>query len=370
MNLEAAARQARYEFLGKTALEVGAAAVLTAHHADDQAETLLLHLVRGSGLQGLAGMLPVAPLPYLPQVRLLRPLLTIRRAELEAYCQTHHLTPRHDETNDDTTLRRNALRHEILPRLAQMNPQIVPALGRLASTVQSELNYLAQRYEQEVIPHLIQRNQRIRLPLALFQALHPAMQQRFLRDAVQRLPSGVSELDFERLQAAQAAAQAGKVGTLIEFAQGVRLRCEYTMLCVEHTAAPPELPPYYLPAGTARPLALNTPYTLYDHWTLELCESPTPNSLALTIPLQSALTLRTRQAGDVIRLQGHQRKLKEWFINTKVPQAWRDLIPLLCADGAIIALGLPHGWQVAESTVIQLTKLKSHKIIYLVSVHL
>ncbi|MEN6478284.1 MAG: tRNA lysidine(34) synthetase TilS, partial [Anaerolineales bacterium] len=123
-SLEEAARLARYRFLARVALRVGARAVAVGHTADDQAETLLLHLVRGAGLTGLVGMAPAAPWP-LPEdvasaaLTLLRPLLAVSRQDTVSYCAALGLTPRKDETNADPAYTRNRLRLELLPVLRE-----------------------------------------------------------------------------------------------------------------------------------------------------------------------------------------------------------------------------------------------------------
>lgn len=141
-NLENAARQARYRWLTEIAKETGAAWVATGHTADDQAETLVHHLLRGSGAQGLSGMAERRPLA--PGIDLVRPLLTIRRAAVMAYLEQHHLTYRHDTSNDDVGFTRNRLRHELLPLLVRnYNPNLVEVLGRTAlqlREIQDELS--------------------------------------------------------------------------------------------------------------------------------------------------------------------------------------------------------------------------------------
>ena len=128
--LEAAARDARYRFLQQTAEQVGARYVATAHTADDQVETILHHVLRGSGLAGLAGMPRARPLGE--AVTLIRPLLAFRRTELVAYLRSLGQSYRQDATNLDTRFTRNRIRHQLLPVLAeQYNPAIVEALLRL-----------------------------------------------------------------------------------------------------------------------------------------------------------------------------------------------------------------------------------------------
>lgn len=144
--LEAAARQARYAFLQSTAERLGARYVVTAHTADDQAETMLHRLVRGTGLAGLAGMRRARALG--PAVTLLRPLLDFRRADIEAYLAALDQPYRHDSSNGSQEPTRNRVRYQLLPLLAeQFNPAVVEALlrlGRLAGDAQQTIQSQAE----------------------------------------------------------------------------------------------------------------------------------------------------------------------------------------------------------------------------------
>ena len=133
-SVETAAREQRYAFLEAARQAAGADVICTAHHADDQAETVLMHLLRGTGLDGLAGI------PAVDERRhLVRPLLALRKAELVAYCEEQGITPRHDATNDVPDGLRNRVRLVLLPQLAAAyNPRIREGLCRLASVAGEE----------------------------------------------------------------------------------------------------------------------------------------------------------------------------------------------------------------------------------------
>jgi tRNA(Ile)-lysidine synthase len=130
-NVEAAARRVRYEWLASVARDIGAGWVATGHTADDQAETVLFQLLRGTGLDGLAGI--AARRPLMADVELVRPMLAVGRAEVVAYLRDLGQEYREDATNADTTRTRSRIRHDLLPLLAKnYNPRVVAALGRLA----------------------------------------------------------------------------------------------------------------------------------------------------------------------------------------------------------------------------------------------
>jgi len=161
--LEEGARQARYTFLHDIATQVTPSAqtpiIAVAHHADDQAETLLMNLLRGSGLRGLSGMKIVSPVPLAAtqearQSQLIRPLLYTPKAKIRAYLQRHNLDWCEDESNQDPAFLRNRLRHQIMPQLAQINPNLTATLGQTAQLLADDLTRL-QRQDQQNFQDLL-----------------------------------------------------------------------------------------------------------------------------------------------------------------------------------------------------------------------
>ena len=132
--IEETARRMRYQFLAFAAERQGAGAVATGHTADDHVETVLHHLLRGSGVRGMRGMLPSAPLPGMPSLRLIRPLLPLARADTVAVCEAAGIDYRRDETNDELGATRNRIRHVVLPGLREENPAVDDAILGLAES--------------------------------------------------------------------------------------------------------------------------------------------------------------------------------------------------------------------------------------------
>ena len=149
---EDAARQLRYRALASVLEKTGAAAVVTAHQQDDQAETVLLHLLRGSGLRGLAGMavagtvtIPADEAGQAPvSVQVLRPLLTLTGAALRAYCRARRLTWREDHTNAELRYTRNRVRRQLMPLLYSFNPNITEGLARLAQVARVDADFVRE----------------------------------------------------------------------------------------------------------------------------------------------------------------------------------------------------------------------------------
>jgi len=210
VSLEEAARQARYAFLGRVALRLGAQYVAVGHNADDQAETMLMHLLRGSGLAGLRGMFPSTTLsglrllalepeerPDLDDVQLVRPLLETSRSEIEAYCLANDLEPRQDVTNTDQTFFRNQLRHQVVPILKDINPRLTTVLGRTAAILQGDYDVLQARRQQLWDVLVQQDSDFIRIDLVGFRQLSPGDQRAILRKGIGVLRPDLRNISWE-----------------------------------------------------------------------------------------------------------------------------------------------------------------------------
>ncbi len=204
-SIEEAGRRVRYAFFQRVAGDSGATVVAVGHHADDQAETVIHRVVRGTGIRGLGGMSPVRPICEGSGVGLIRPLLSFRRAELRSYLAVRNLSYREDETNADTTPTRNRIRHRVLPLLErELNPGVVESLGRLADQ--------ARRMEEAtawIAAEALNRC-RIRAEAGLvvlsakrLAAAPEAIQGGVIRLALERLGVGLHSIGFERLEAAR-----------------------------------------------------------------------------------------------------------------------------------------------------------------------
>jgi tRNA(Ile)-lysidine synthase len=190
-SVEADARSARYRFLAATARAHAAGrpvAVLTGHHAGDQLETLLLNLLRGSGVVGLAAIRSPAPLPEAPEIPLLRPFLELPQTTLSAYARAVGLAWRTDESNEDRTRTRNWLRHDLLPLLEQGAPGAGVRLLRTAALLADEAERLARLTESQLAPLVVEAapGERIRLDACALAALPMADRRGVLRHALLR----------------------------------------------------------------------------------------------------------------------------------------------------------------------------------------
>lgn len=210
VSLEEAARIARYRFLLRVANEIGASVIATGHTLDDQAETILMHFLRGSGPDGLRGILPAQDLgswvgfPGAQGVRLVRPLLRVRREQTLAYCAEHGIKPIHDPSNHDLTYYRNRLRHELMPFLQQYNPAAAETLARTGEIMRALSGHLhaeVERHWPEAVREAGEMALAIHRPL--FMSLDIAIQRQLLRQLVARLLPGMVDLGYAHVESAR-----------------------------------------------------------------------------------------------------------------------------------------------------------------------
>ena len=154
ISIEMAARELRYRWFGELCMEHGYAAVVVAHHADDNAETFVLNMVRGAGIKGLTGMRPVSPLPYHGSLYVLRPMLTFSRKQIEGHAFVWKVPYREDSTNSSVEYRRNSIRHEVFPLLERMNPSFVRTLNR-EMTYLSDASSIVEDWCRAQLPKVI-----------------------------------------------------------------------------------------------------------------------------------------------------------------------------------------------------------------------
>ncbi|MBE2269096.1 MAG: tRNA lysidine(34) synthetase TilS [Anaerolinea sp.] len=353
LGVEAAARQARYDFLAEIARQQGARMVATAHHADDQAETVLLHLLRGTGLRGLSGMSMSAPMPDHPGVMLVRPLLTVTRADIEAYCAEHGIQPRHDATNDDLDYTRNRIRAEVLPILRRINPQISRSLVQLADIAAEEDAYLQAELDELIDGFVWKRGDRLTIPRDVFAGVPVALKRRLLLWAAGQLDS---ETGYEHVISALDILEDGVLGTIALLPNGVRLRVDYDEIVIEPQDAP--IPPETPQIAEAFDVAVPGQTRLGGGWVLKVSNAAVESAHArLAIPPLAAVRLRPRKRGDrftPLGLGGHTQKLSEWMVDHKVPRALRDTLPLLTVDGEIAAIVWGEQWTISERFAVKL----------------
>ncbi|MDD5127327.1 MAG: tRNA lysidine(34) synthetase TilS [Dehalococcoidales bacterium] len=359
LSLEEAAREVRYSFLAETAKRIGAERVAVGHTSDDNIETILLHLVRGSGTRGLRGLQPLSRWRHSGnRLTIIRPLLKMSRAETAAYCRQHRLKPRLDTSNLSLSPLRNRIRHKLLPLLRSYNPQVGAALLRTANIAADELAFFEAETASLWKEVAEKRKNTIILNKEKLLALPAALQRHLLRAAFAKLLADLKDIEAQHIEEMRSALDkpAGKFVTL---PGGLVFIVEYDRYLLG--ADPAALSPFPPLSGE---YALKIPGTTrLPGWRIEATitdanQAMETDSFAACLDFDRTgdeLSLRPRRPGD--RFQplgmGQPKKLNQFMIDAKVPQGWRPRIPVVSAPGWVVwAVGyrIDERMKVTEAT--------------------
>lgn len=390
LSAQEGARQVRYAFLAEVAARIGASRIAVGHNADDQVETVTMNWLRGAGLTGLRGMLPVADLrledssievqgPDVGEVfsesqrqgvddetgpcevraksvvKLVRPLLEVTRAEIEDYLSREGIKPRRDLSNEKRIYLRNRIRQELIPSLENYNPRFRQAVLRASESMAGDYDYL-QAQACEAWNRLARPTQRlVTFDSPGWLALHPALQRYLLRFAVTHVAESVRDLEWEHVEEMREVIRGKTVGTGLDLPQGVRLLKGYVDFVVgrsvsleEDLRREAEWPVLYadrLPLIVPGEVDLpGTPWRI----TATLAErageaGPGPFSTSIweaNMDYAAAgpdLFLRRRRPGDSFRPLGlgGSKSLQDFMVDAKIPQWLRDYVPLVANPNQI-----------------------------------
>ena len=304
--LEAAARDARYAYLRSLPGKIA-----TAHTADDNAETVLLHLIRGTGLKGLGGIAPISG-------NVIRPMLSATRQDVENFLQEWSLPHIEDSSNGTDAFLRNRLRHHIMPRLLQENPQFSENTSAMALRLRLDEACLSQA-AQMASP----------ISISVLKEQHPALRSRILENFLKQ--NGVREPEASHLNLLESLVCSDNPSAAGHFPGNITIARRYdTLVRLDSRETPAEaiLPP----AGTVE----------LPQWGIRVTCTPAQTIInttdTFTVLPQGSITLRSRRSGDELQLSGGTKSLKKRFIDRKIPAPERSFIPILEDDAGILAV--------------------------------
>ena len=320
--LEAAAREARYAFFATLPGKIA-----TAHTADDNAETVLMHLVRGTGLLGLGGISPV-------NGNIIRPMLTVTRQEVLAFLEEYCLPHVEDSSNQTDDFLRNRLRHRVMPLLIEENPRLAENLSQMAMELRQDAQALELDGKMPPVVELCKMNP----------ALRSRKISRFLKE------NGVSEPERSHIRAVESLVFSEKPSAKVNLPGGVTIAREYGRLLVLENRPLPE-------AVTLLPgEVLQLP-----QWGLAVsylnAEEIINTKEIFTVNASGPVVLRSRQAGDSIRLNAGTCTLKKLFIDRKIPAHQRPYIPVLADEQGVLGV-----WSIGANVDRLATELPAMQI--------
>ena len=335
ISVEMAAREARYDFFARAIRSTGAAAVATAHTADDQSETVLLRFLRGAGPQGLGGM---AYRSERDGVTVLRPMLDVTHAEAVQFLKRHRLRWREDASNRDTDFLRNRVRHELLPLLEKkFNPQIRRALIRMSSILREENEWMDGMIRAKVNPGANLNAAKLRkLPIAVRRRL---VVQWLLLNEVE-----AEAVDFDVVERVLHLAGKSTGTSTVPISGRHRVARRYEVLSVERVEKPAK-------AFSIRLKVPGTTELAVAEYTKGFKKTAAEAYISRAAVGKSPLLLRSWRAGDRIKPWGMKgtKKLQDVFGEMKVPRDERARVPVLVCRGEVVwvpGYRIARGWEV------------------------
>ena len=352
LNIEEMARKLRYEFFISLANKTKAVAILTAHHKDDQVETVLSQLIRGCGINGLKGIQEERIIQKNPLIHLIRPFLQFKKKQLEEYAEMYSLKPSFDVTNYDLTYKRNRLRHETIPHLKKNNPKFDSAITRLASIAAETGDYIASQSSAFISSHCCRIDSSIAIPKKTLLLQHKAMQLEILRNAISKI-SEYDQPNYERLLRAWELINSGQGEKYFQITDTVHLRLAYEIVFIENDQERIFNNHIIIPVDcncTLKiPGKLNVPQS---EWSIEVIRPTHFGKGQICLQGNHKIVLRTRRPGDRFApygLNGKMKTLKRWFIDKKVPRILRSSLPLITNENEIMAIYWKDHWYVSHN---------------------
>ena len=375
-SIEETARKVRYRFLFEQARLHHAQAVAVAHTADDQIETVLMHILRGAGLSGLRGMsYRMIPNPWSNDIPLVRPLLGVYREEIITYCSEHNLHPTYDRSNLDTTYFRNRIRQNLIPLLKTYNPGIKSHLWRMAQTLAGDeqvLEALTREAWKDCCIETGMSGVALTVENVLAQPL--GIQRRLVRKAISILRPGLRDIDLAAVEKARFFMQGQPQGSRWDLTKGLCLLREGNKVWIVNWES--HLPVREFPQLDKEAFQLEIPgrLDLPNGWHFQAeqvqhIHEAIDQARCNTDPFHAWLDLGDSQLPLVIRsllpgdrfkplgMDGHSVKLSDFFVNLKLSRRMRRLWPLVCLENEIVwipgyRLGHSHRLTSSSSRVV------------------
>lgn len=325
ISIETAARQLRYKVIEEVADLYGYDLICLAHHAEDNAETVLMHLLRGGGLRGVSGIRRC-------QGRFFRPILKLTKADILRYAEENQIPYVVDKTNSDTAYKRNYVRHEILPRLKELNPNAIQALNNFASLAQEEDEFLDSLVDLDDVK-FDQRKNTASFGVTEFNQLPKVLKARFLRKIMRKL-GYFKDIEQKHILNITKLCLTTDGESHIDLPFSLIARRSYDTLCI--------CPNNEIKTNEILQLPFGEGIFEFGELKLGVFTTPPQDLFYLTVDkdkIPFGAVVRTRKTGDLFKKFGSgEKKLKDYFIDVKIPQHLRDYLPIIAYGNTVYAV--------------------------------
>ncbi len=356
LTVEEAGRMMRYRIFEDYRKASDCNKIAVAHHQNDQAETMLWNMIRGSGLKGSCGIHPV-------RGEVIRPLLACKRKRIEEILTEKGITWREDATNQEEEYTRNLLRRQIIPLMEEkLNSAVVEHLFHLSEEMQETESYL-QKMSQEAFLECVRiKEKEALITIDSFQKLELLIQKRIIRLCLEKIGCGLKDITREHIEMIRLAAEM-ESGKWVSLPGGWCAQREFSVLAIRRNVEKEKQAAIPLVIEGETKLKNGRVITrVFSYENQQIPQKRYTKWLNYDI-IKDSLVIRTRESGDylVINSQGGHKKLKSYFTEEKIPVSERDDIPLLCAGQEVLWV---MGYRIGETGKVVPATRQILEIIY------
>ncbi|HHV29553.1 tRNA lysidine(34) synthetase TilS [Acetivibrio mesophilus] len=374
LSLEEAGRIERYRLFDEVADSHNAQRIAVAHNKNDQAETVLMNIIRGAGLDGLRGM------DYI-RGRIIRPLLGIERWEIEDYCRSNSLNPRIDSSNLEDIYTRNRVRLDLIPYIDKLfNADIVNGISKMADLIRDDGNFIDKQIDVIFNKALVKSDDgEILLDLSVLKECHIAAQRRVLRNSIKKVKGNIKGIAIIHIDSIIDLIENGATGSMLHLPDGVRAVKSYETLKIYLNGCEEEDLSFDKELNIPGATIINEINGKMEAYVIDVSTNAFNIKDFTNIPdksgvqffdydkLKEGIYLRNRRDGDVFKplKSNGTKKLKKFFVDNKIPRESRNRIPLISKDKEIvwiIGFKISDKFKVTENTktILKLSYDKSH----------
>ena len=354
LSIEDGARKLRYEMFYEIMRRTHANKIAIAHNMNDQAETVLMHIMRGTGLQGLRGI------EYIRDQVIIRPILDIERSEIEAYCEQYNLNPRIDKTNLDPIYTRNKIRLKLLPYMQEnFNSNVIKSIVRMSNSIKEDSDYIESNALMKFEEVCIVSDESVDISVDLFANLHNAIKYRVLRYAIKYVLGDTNFIDQKHILDIVELESDKKIGKKLNLPRGLfvyrkknSIIITVKEIIIEDIAFCYKVPKNGFVNINELGMLVETETMGIEKYRITKQENKS-NKWFDVDKIKGDLNVRSRKSGDKINISVGNKKLKNLFIDMKIPKEQRSKIPILADEEEVLCVGtyrMSEKFKVDENT--------------------
>ncbi|MBY1319751.1 tRNA lysidine(34) synthetase TilS [Clostridioides difficile] len=354
LSLEEGARKLRYEMFYEIKDKIKANKIAIGHNLNDQAETVMMRIMRGTGLKGLKGI------DYIRDNCIIRPILDVERNEIEEYCEAYNLNPRIDKTNLENIYTRNKIRLDLLPYMKDnFNSNVIESIVRMSNSLKSDNDYIEKEAEakfREVSN--IKEKGFVEINLDDFVCLHDAIKVRVLRNSIKHILGDTNFVDQRHIEDIMSLEDNSKVNKMLTLPRNIFVyRKKDSIILTNEEIVNEEIEFYYnVPSNGFIKIKELKQIIETQVMSIDMYKSMKLDNSSKGFDfnkVKGGIVIRSRRQGDKIKLAMGSKKVKDLFIDLKIPREERCKIPIITDSEGIICVGdykISENYKIDENT--------------------